>query len=446
MTQAGAAGRWWRDLVRRAEALGSFLVAWSAAAIGLVTRWWIRRGNAPLQWNDSFDYAASARSGLFSRERWMGLRPVLMPLVLRASDGHLRTFVTAQTAIAAVAWGLLAGAVAAAIGPGWRGWVAGACVVVVSLTWPVAMWDQQVLTESLALSSLALVAAAVVWAAQGLDRRRAAALVLAAFVALAVRDSHVVPVVLGALGLGAWAWFARPARRRLALITAAYLVALAFLVAGSAQWGHRDRLPLEHVYAVRILPYPERVAWFGSHGMPQADEFATLPPVQDPGHAAYTSLSPLPTWGPWRAWLAEDGRSTLLEFAATHPSYLLGETQHRPERVFNNGTGLTTYRPLRLREVPLVDPIGYPPVVLAFVATLPALVVASYRRVLRSPACIAGMILVATALPHALVAWHSDGMESARHLLIPSTQLRVGALLVVLAAVLGRGPARATNR
>ena len=408
------------------------------AVAGCSVRWWIRRGNAPLVWNDSFDYVASASSPLVSKDRWVGLRPMLMPDVLSLVRLHLRTFVTFQTVVAGVAWALLAMAVAAALPVGWRRWVGALGVLAVSLPWAITMWDQEVLTESLALSCLALVAAAVVWAAQGLDRRRAAALVVAASLALAVRDSHVVPIALGGAALGAWAWWGRPTRRRLAALTAAYLVALAFLAAGTAQWSHRDRLPLEHVYAVRILPYPDRVRWFGEHGMPNAADFETLPPVHDPGKAPYTSLTPLPVWTEWRHWLWKDGRTTLVRFALSHPSYLTDEARKQPERVFNNGVGLATYRPLALREVPLVETIAYPSALIAFTAALPALVFASWRRVLRSPCTVAGAVLLATAIPHAAVAWHSDGMESARHLLIPSTQFRVGALLVFLGAFLAR--------
>lgn len=408
------------------------------AIVGLAVRWWVRRGAYPLEWNDSFDYLASSHTPWLSTARWLGPRPALAPVVLSLAGSSVRTFVTVQTAVAAGAWALLAGAVATTLGPGWRRWLAAFGVLAISLTWPVTMWDQQVLTESLALSSLALVAAATVWASERLTRPRAAAVVAAALVALAVRDSHVVPVALGGLGMIAWALLRHPRRRRLALVTGAYLAGLALLVAGSAQWSHRDRVPLEHVYAVRILPYPQRVAWFGHHGMPDASQFATLPPVLTPGKAPYTSLNPLPAWAAWRRWLAADGKAALAEYAVTHPGYLVGETRHRPERVFNNGDGLATYRPLHLREVPGLARVAYPAPLLAFVAALPLLVLASWRRALRSPTVVAGSILIATSIPHALAAWHSDGMESARHLLIPAMQVRIGALLVLVGAALAR--------
>jgi hypothetical protein len=41
---------------------------------------------------------------------------------------------------------------------------------------------------------------------------------------------------------------------------------------------------------------------------------------------------------------------------------------------------------------------------------------------------LAGVAAVALAVPHALVSWHSDGTETARHLVVPVLQLHLGAL------------------
>ena len=46
-----------------------------------------------------------------------------------------------------------------------------------------------------------------------------------------------------------------------------------------------------------------------------------------------------------------------------------------------------------------------------------------------------------TSLPHGAVAWHSDGMETARHLVVPAIQLHLGVLLMIL----GLLPAAATT-
>lgn len=427
------------DAPVRGSARTTVLVGISAALLVAASRWWVRNAAEPLVWNDTADYLASAGTGWLSAARWYGPRPVLMPAVLTAVGSDLKSFVAIQTVVAVVAWALLAASVASSLPRGWRPWAGGAAVVAVAVTWPVAMWDQEVLTESLALSTLALVAAAIVWAAQGLDRWRAGALIVAAALWLAVRDSHVVPVAVAAAGLGGWALLHRPQRRRLTLLTAAYLGALAFLVAGAVQVGHRDDQPLEHVYAARILPYPERVAWFSDHGMPDGPSLGAVPEAAAVGRAPFTPVAQAPAWDRWRTWLARDGRSTFVRYVVAHPGYVISEPRQRPERVFNNGEGLATYRPLELRELPGLQRLAYPELSATVVVAALMVPVARWRRTLRSAPFVAGAALVVTAFPHALAVWHSDGMESARHLLIPGVQTRTGVLLMALGALLARG-------
>ena len=35
-------------------------------------------------------------------------------------------------------------------------------------------------------------------------------------------------------------------------------------------------------------------------------------------------------------------------------------------------------------------------------------------------------------MPHGVVAWHSDGMETARHLVVPALQFHLGVLLLLV--------------
>jgi hypothetical protein len=410
-----------------------------ALVVGSLHRW-ARNGAPPLVWNDTADYVASSKTALWSLDRWAGARPPLMPLLLSVAGGSFERFASYQTWLAALSWGVLGAAVAAALGTSPRRVVAAVVVVVVAVPWPVAMWDQEVLTESLALSGLALVVAAGVRFAEGATPWRIAGLVAACGWWLAVRDSHVVPVacLAVALAVAAWRGWLRP--RPEALATACLLLALAVLVVGAADAGGRDKLPLEHVYAVRVLPYPNRVSWFADHGMPDGPALAAIPPAQAPGLAPYTPIPPDPRWARWRSWLADHGRSALLRYAVTHPAFVVREPLRDPERVFNNSGGLAGYRPLELRHYPLADALGYPPTWAAVVAGVVALAAAIRRRVATSPLAVAGLVTIATAAPHALVVWHSDGMESARHLLIPGVQLRLGVVLLALAAALAPTP------
>ena len=45
---------------------------------------------------------------------------------------------------------------------------------------------------------------------------------------------------------------------------------------------------------------------------------------------------------------------------------------------------------------------------------------------------VAGAVTAALALPHGAVAWHSAGMETARHLVVPALQFHLGVLLVLV--------------
>lgn len=406
-------------------------------AVGLATRIWIRAGAAPLVWNDSADYLASSKAPLLSMDRLAGLRPLLLPSVLGAVGQDLTRLVQVQEVAAAVAWGLLAAAAASTVQGVGRQAGAATAVLALSLAWPISMWDQVVLTESTALTTFALFAAAGLSFASRQTPARAALLVAAAALWLVARDSHVVPVAATGLLLLGLACRRATAGRRLLALTGAYLVALGLLISGAAQYGHRDRQPVEHVYAVRVLPYHDRVAWFARHGMPDAPALEAVPEAVDLklGLAPYTPIPPDPRWARWRRWLATDGRRTYLAYVASHPTYVVTEPSRQPERVFNNVGGLAGYRPLALREVPLLATLAYPPSALALSAAALGALVLVVRRRTWGPLAWTGAVLVLTWIPHVAVVWHSDGMESTRHLLLPGVQLRTGALLLVLAAL-----------
>jgi hypothetical protein len=196
------------------------------------------------------------------------------------------------------------------------------------------------------------------------------------------------------------------------------------------------------VFEARVLPYPDRVAWFADHGMPQAERFvgpdALAPVVGGGGLAPVTYVADDdPAMQEWLAWVARDGRGAFAAWMATHPAYLLAEPLRSPERTFNNALGdRSFYAPVDQRDVPLVTEVLIPnrSVVLAVVAAVAAW--AAWRRRWGSPLLLVGAATVALALPHALVSWHSDGMETARHLMVPTLQLYLGALVMVL-GVLG---------
>jgi len=425
-----------------------------ALTAGVAVRWWQLRGRDPLEWNDTADFLSSSREPWFSTELWIGKRSPVTPVILKVLGGDLETYLALQALVAALCWATLAASVWTVVGPRWGRVAAAAAIVAFSLTDPVTMWDQSALSESLAVSVLALVVAAGVQVAARPSRSTVLALLSALALWLALRDSPAVVAVAGSVVLaaaltGRWSWARRrrPDEPGPALATPLAALAAGALVLGAAtlaasNHGSRHVFPMRNVLQVRVLPYPDRVAWFADHGMPQAGEFVgpgSRRPFEEPGRAPVTYV-PDAARGDgmeeWFDWLESDARGTFARWVLTHPGYVVTEPYEAPERTFNNAGGDRQFYafPDR-RKVPLVDGLlaqrSWVVVVVGAVATGWTL---GRRRY--TPAFVAGAVTAALALPHALVAWHSDGMETARHLVIPALQLHLGVLLVVIGTLL----------
>jgi hypothetical protein len=170
--------------------------------------------------------------------------------------------------------------------------------------------------------------------------------------------------------------------------------------------------------------------------MPQAGEFlgdGAHQPVEEPGRPPVVFLADEDTtMRPWFAWVAEDGRAAFARWVATHPWYVVDEPFRTPERTFNNAGGdRSFYAAADQRRVPLVDRLlAHRTWVAGAVALLAAGYAIGRRRV--TPALVAGAVTAALAIPHGLLAWHLDGMETARHLVVPVLQFHLGVLLVVI--------------
>jgi hypothetical protein len=445
----------------RAEKAGVVVAFLLSAALVGATRAWQIAGRGAIWWNDSADFLTSAQTGLFSVERWAGPRTLGAPLVLSLARFEPRTYVNWQAVIAAVCWGALAASVWTLVAGRWARWAAALAVVAFSCTVPVTMWERSVLSESLGISTLALLVAATLQLARAVTGWRVAAVLGAAALWLATRDSHASVVLVAAVSVAVGpvvaAWRARsrddgeggedaPDDRsvEMLILLACGLFALGALATVGASHGDRYAYPLRNVFEVRVLPYPDRVAWFADHGMPQAERFVgpdALVPVVDGEQAPVTYVADDdPSLQEWQAWVETDGRETFATWLVTHPAYLVSEPLRDPERTFNNALGdRSFYAPMDQREVPLVTDLLVPVRWVALVVVGGVAVWATWRRRWRSPLLLVGAATVALAAPHGLVSWHSDGMETARHLIVPVVQLHLGALLMVIAA-LGRGP------
>ena len=300
------AGRWpVRPLLAPAAALvGWALFTWYLFAQALA--------GPVIIWNDSKAYALVASKPLWSRAFWVGQRPPLTPLLIKVF-GTGSTLLAAQAAIAAVAWGILALVVGRLVARGWRRVVAVWVILAFATALPVTLWNRSMLSESLAISLLALVFACFIAISRRLTWPRVAATAAVCLAFAASRDAQVWTVALLGLAVAVDALLIVYRDRRLPT-RAAVLAGCLFLIVATTEWGtlssHRTRQDVADVLFVRVFPYPGRVAWFAAHGMPeqrQIDKLAAATPTQ-PGEAKAVFYAPGDAaFAPLQHWVTTKG-------------------------------------------------------------------------------------------------------------------------------------------
>lgn len=424
------------------------------ALAGLVVRWWQVSGRSPSWWQDSDDYLGVAQHNLNSSGFWVGERAPVVPLLLKATGGRPGIkFVEVQIVLAALAWGWLASELVRARDcRWWRHGIVGASVLAFSLSEPVALWDRSVLSESMTISLLAALMAAGLRLCRAPTWPRVGLFVWLSLWWVLTRDANAVALLLVAVAAGSSAWrrrFDTTHLRTFAILAAA--LAVVALGSSAVAWiGGRGDVPLLHVYQVRVLPYPDRVAWFAARGMPDGDRFVDASKAADPAvrpPVAGVGDADDPPWAVWRSWLAADGRVMFARFVLAHPSYLWSEPVRSPERVFNNAEGdVGYYAASDMPKVPFVSEVFWWPTPL--VVTGAAVMVAarrSHERFNRGESQWSfHVVLVAagSAAVAGFVAWHADGMESARHLVPATVGFRLAVLVGLAVAIGGQAPVR----
>lgn len=411
---------------------------YAAVALAIfVVRLTLVLGKDATWWQDSDDYLDMSESPWWSLDLWAGGRTPAVAILLKLVAGDPQRFMYAQIVVAALCWAALATEIIRRTRSGWPLVAVVAGTVGLSLADPLTMWDRSVLSESLSISGLALLIAALLRFTRDQTWRGAALLIGATAFWCAARDTHAWMVLLATAGGAAWV-VGRPRLRQAkpVMVTIVVAATLASLTITASRYGGRGDFPLRNVYQVRVLPYPDRVAWFADHGMPQAEQFlkgGARPPYERHGAAPVTYAADQdPLLNQWSAWLRRDGQRTFLLWVITHPSYAWSEPMQVPERAFNNAGGdRSFYAPPDRRSVNGVGSLLMPDRPLALLVAGGVVSLVIWRRRTASTLLIVGSGLVVLALPHGLLSWHADGMETARHLMVAVVQLHVGVVLMV---------------
>lgn len=396
---------------------------------------------------DSGTYIHVADSPLLSKDFLAGWRPWTVPLfykVLPDSDtaravGHLVLSIACWLALAAaVAWNVRR--------PGFRV-AAFSLVLLFSLSVWITQWDRIILSESLSLSLAAAALAAWLALVRAPSGWTIAAVLGTTLLWVFVRDTIAYMALLTVPFVLVWA--ALPGRRRDPIALAAGLVAIfaASVLAQSSDTAAPRRVgPMLNVIGVRVLTNPDELSYFRDHGMP-------LPAPVSPlggsvlGTGELRPDRPLysdPRVAGFLQWVRDEGRPTLAGYLVTHPYRALEPVVDDAEFLVatepddQGGEGQSSLAHYRadgtdpLLPEPLAT-VAYPPSVAAVVVWLAVVIAAAAwlaRLGLARPVWLVPAIATLLQLPHAVITWHGDTNELARHALTVSVVTRLGLLLL----------------
>jgi hypothetical protein len=420
-----------------------FAVPWMA--FSFFTLWQGTTGPV-LTWQDSLNYESIGSLPLWSGGFWFGGRPPLTPFLWKVT-GSPGAFLIGQSVISIVAWGFLAWTVGELFPVGWRRILGFLTVLAFASTTPIELWNRSVLSESLALSGLAVLFAVAIRFAEHPSSRRASAFVAVAFWCALARDTEIVlPLILGVL-LGVFVITHRHHDRiKILIATACALFLIAgFCIATVVESGRETLNTKDNLY-VRVFPYPSIVAWFASHGMPEKakiDRLAQSTPPPKPGTAktVFPDLN-TPSFARLNTWVSEHGASTYSLWLLSHPLDVLLDPLRSPDRTYNDADGNLYYYAAQNRVTSGLTPVLWPPWIWLLGLSAVTVVVVNEREIRFDRVAQILIVLGLIGIPAMLAAWSGDGQEVTRHTVEGLAQVRLGVLLTLLYVVLVAKPSR----
>lgn len=392
----------------------------------------------PLIWQDSIAYKTLSQvrlSTIFSQSR-----PPVYPLLLRWVSND-RTLVVLQGGFSILGFDVLAAVVARRVRGGALRYLIGAAIALMAVVQPVSLWNYSILTESFTISANAFALAA--WVALKDRWAIVPALGLVCAFAVFLRDAEILVFGLLAGAVVVVAVIGR-SRQWPQYVAAALVLALSIGAFALESQTKRGAVYLRDVFAVRIFPFPDRVAFFSAHGMPDGtliDALAVATPIVG-GQAKVVSYDRgSPKFRSLNRWFFVSGTGTYAEFLLLHPSYLIFEPFASPPQVFNNASGsVRFYAPAHQRVSRLIDDLLFPRgVILAIAALWLGAAIASRDKTDRL-AWYRSMVLLLMSGIVTLAVWHAEGQEAARHTLESNL---LGRIAVIMALAALAGPAAA---
>lgn len=381
---------------------------------------------------DSVSYLDVASRGPF---RPFDERPFVYPsylwLVGRSSHlaviGQTVAYTAAFVVLAVVAWRVLSSRVAAA--------VAIALVLVIAVQPRYALWNTQILSESLGIT-LAVASIAAWWAFCARPTPRGVIWAwLWTLLWLGTRDSHmlptiavILPTVVGATLL--WRGIERAVRTRLLAGAAVTVFALGFIYIAQ-DVSNRNQYPFHNNIGTRVLPDPALTQWFVEGGMPLDDALrARTGRVSWDDDEAFLTAPELEGYRKWAD--GAGSRRFFLSFVVQFPAWYERLVDELPASLSDPMESYDTYGVRRRLPSNIPLQLGGPEsngslVAWTFLALLGIAGAAIAAVVARGPAPV--VVFAAAGLFSSFVelygAFVGDSVEVSRHLIGPTLRLCV---------------------
>lgn len=424
-------------------------IALALLFVGL--KWALLAPADPRVFPDTASYLQVAQAGLASSEFWAGPRPLTLPLMCKLlgireagldNVAALTRVKVAQGALSSAAWLCLALAFSQLIVQQWARLLSFTLVLAFGLNIHVSQWDLALLSESLSTSLFALVLALAAFGLAYeaiLARKRAlragyfGALALLLLLFSFTRDSNLVLVSLGAVGILGFGLigYARDSRWSPWLIAVGmFVIASAGLQVRSIERGERWQIPFYNIVHARVLPSEKAREHFIERGLPAGERLQVLSALDRSGFI--DSLQNNRRYKEIVQWLEAEGRAAYISYLLKDPYSLAVTPLHHRHQLINPDSteflpeGAPTPGWLRV-----LSSVVYPRSIAVLMLAVGFCTAVTLWRMLSGP--IASWLLPAALVllcyPMMLAVWYGDAVEVERHAYQLAMQLRLGLLL-----------------
>jgi hypothetical protein len=420
-----SAGEHWgssaRALVaRRVAGVGSLVLLYGGVRLWMF--WPARAGVGSPYWWDAGEYLRVSHLSLLSTQFYTEHKPFGYPLVLKVFGQSQGAVVWMQLAVSIASWLFVAAVAARCTRSRLASYGIAASVLAFSCTWPIALWDATLLTESLSISLFAILIGLGYLCIAKPTAPIMVSLLAAALFFSSLRDANgaIAAVVVLLVAVASL----RPRRVR----TLAYLVAGAaacvLLVTVTTSPSRWEVLIADQIDK-RVMLDPAALAYFRAHGMPAHRDLSAVlfentrtPTVS---FDAAASLRRDPRLAYFLPWFLQHGRATYTSYLIDNPAASIGVPTRRFPLILSDAA-LGTYRPSGFRTAPnALEHLFYPSSgndMILLELGLGALAALGFSRRIFTREWILPLGLMLSALPLAILVWDGEPSEVPRHALL----------------------------